>query len=97
MGREALARQNRIAMLMGDDLEDFIRRADNFAMKAMDSTDVRMKTVWEVLSDRGRRSVVINDPCSYPPQPIDGWVVSRPWPRAVVPRTSSWTSSPTTR
>ncbi len=53
-----------------------VRRADNFAMKAMDSTDVRMKTVWEILSDRGRRSVVINDPCSYPPQQIDGWVVS---------------------
>jgi predicted AlkP superfamily phosphohydrolase/phosphomutase len=47
-----------------------VRRADNFSMKAMDSTDVRVKTVWEVLSDRGRPSVVINDPCSYPPQPL---------------------------
>jgi predicted AlkP superfamily phosphohydrolase/phosphomutase len=53
-----------------------VRRADNFAMKAMDSTDVRAKTVWEVLSDRGRASVVVNDPCSYPPQRISGWVVS---------------------
>lgn len=53
-----------------------VRRADNFSMKAMDSTDVRMKTVWEVLGDRGRRAVVVNDPCSYPPQQIDGWVVS---------------------
>lgn len=53
-----------------------VRRADNFSMKAMDATDVRMKTVWEVLSDRGRRSLVVNDPCSYPPQRIDGWVVS---------------------
>jgi predicted AlkP superfamily phosphohydrolase/phosphomutase len=54
-----------------------VRRADNFSMKAMDSTDVRVKTVWEVLSDRGRRCVVINDPCSYPPHPIDkGCVVS---------------------
>lgn len=53
-----------------------VRRADNFSMKAMDATDVRMKTVWEILSDRGRHSVVVNDPCSYPPQRIDGWVVS---------------------
>jgi predicted AlkP superfamily phosphohydrolase/phosphomutase len=53
-----------------------VRRADNFSMKAMDSTDVREKTVWEVLSDRGRRSIVVNDPCSYPPQVIDGGVVS---------------------
>ncbi|MCC6744052.1 MAG: alkaline phosphatase family protein [Acidobacteria bacterium] len=53
-----------------------VRRADNFSMKAMDSTDVRRKTVWEILSDRGRRSIVVNDPCSYPPQHIDGWVVS---------------------
>lgn len=53
-----------------------VRRADNFSMKAMDATDVRMKTVWEVLSERGRRSLVVNDPCSYPPQPIDGWVVA---------------------
>lgn len=53
-----------------------VRRSDNFSMKAMDSTDIRMKTVWEVLGERGRKAVVINDPCSYPPQRIDGWVVS---------------------
>lgn len=53
-----------------------VRRADNFSMKAMDATDVRRKTVWEILSDRGRQSLVVNDPCSYPPQRIDGWVVS---------------------
>jgi predicted AlkP superfamily phosphohydrolase/phosphomutase len=53
-----------------------VRRADNFSMKAMDSTDIRVKTVWEILSERGHRSVVINDPCSFPPQRIDGWVVA---------------------
>jgi predicted AlkP superfamily phosphohydrolase/phosphomutase len=53
-----------------------VRRADNFSMKAMDATDVRVKTVWEILSDRGLRSVVVNDPCSYPPHKIDGWVVA---------------------
>jgi predicted AlkP superfamily phosphohydrolase/phosphomutase len=52
-----------------------VRRADNFSMKAMDSTDVRVKTVWEILSDRGRRCVVINDPCSYPPHPVDNGVI----------------------
>jgi predicted AlkP superfamily phosphohydrolase/phosphomutase len=53
-----------------------VRRADNFSMKAMDSSDIRVKTVWEILSERGRSSVVINDPCSYPPQAIAGCVVS---------------------
>jgi predicted AlkP superfamily phosphohydrolase/phosphomutase len=54
-----------------------VRRADNFSMKAMDSTDIRVKTVWEVLSDRGRRCVVVNDPCSYPPHAIEnGWIVA---------------------
>jgi predicted AlkP superfamily phosphohydrolase/phosphomutase len=53
-----------------------VRRADNFSMKAMDATDVRVKSLWELLSDRGRRSCVVNDPCSYPPASIDGWVVA---------------------
>lgn len=53
-----------------------VRRADNFSMKAMDSTDVRVKTVWELLAERSRKVVAINDPCSYPPQRIDGCVVA---------------------
>ena len=68
-----------------------VRRADNFSMKAMDSTDVRVKTVWEILSDRGRRSIVINDPCSYPPQKIDGDVVAG---MTTPEETAAWTHPP---
>ena len=68
-----------------------VRRADNFSMKAMDATDVRVKTVWEVLSDRGLRSVVVNDPCSYPPHRIDGWIVSG---MTTPDESASWTHPP---
>ncbi|MCS6884257.1 MAG: alkaline phosphatase family protein [Acidobacteriota bacterium] len=52
-----------------------VRREDNFLLKAMNSSDIRTKTLWELLSERGRRVCVINDPCSYPPIAVNGLLV----------------------
>jgi predicted AlkP superfamily phosphohydrolase/phosphomutase len=45
-------------------------------IEVMTATHVRAKTVWELVSDAGRRAVAINVPLSYPPQRINGVVVS---------------------
>src|SRR5437870_5050228 len=52
-----------------------VRREDNFSLKAMSTLDIKAKTVWELLSERGRRVGVINDPCSYPPIAVNGFLV----------------------
>jgi predicted AlkP superfamily phosphohydrolase/phosphomutase len=45
-------------------------------IEVMTSTHVRAKTIWELVSDAGRRAVALNVPLSYPPQRINGVVVS---------------------
>ncbi len=37
---------------------------------------VREKTVWDYLSAAGKTSVVIGVPPSYPPKPLQGWMIS---------------------
>lgn len=45
-------------------------------LEVMTARHVRAKTIWELVSDAGRRAIALNVPLSYPPQPINGIVVS---------------------
>jgi len=36
----------------------------------------RAKTLWEVLGDKGRKVIVMNIPMTYPPQPVNGLLMS---------------------
>ena len=45
-------------------------------MEVMTASHVRAKTIWQLASDAGRRSVAINVPLSFPPQSINGVVIS---------------------
>jgi predicted AlkP superfamily phosphohydrolase/phosphomutase len=38
--------------------------------------DVRAETIWDVLGRRGRKSIVINQPSTYPARPLNGVLVS---------------------
>jgi len=38
--------------------------------------DLRAKTLWERLNGRGKRTIVINVPVTYPPKPVNGILVS---------------------
>jgi predicted AlkP superfamily phosphohydrolase/phosphomutase len=40
------------------------------------SRNLRSKTLSELLSDRGKRVVQMNLPCSYPPRPVNGKMIS---------------------
>jgi predicted AlkP superfamily phosphohydrolase/phosphomutase len=42
----------------------------------MDSTRIVGKTLWRVLSDNGKKSIVVNVPLTYPPETIDGIIVT---------------------
>lgn len=52
------------------------RKPGTDSLEVMTSRHVRAKTIWELVSDAGRRAVAINVPLSYPPQHINGVVVS---------------------
>lgn len=65
-----------------------VRRDDNFTLKAMSTLDIKAKPVWELLTERGRRVGVINDPCSYPALPVNGFLVcGMLWPGGDAPYT----------
>jgi predicted AlkP superfamily phosphohydrolase/phosphomutase len=40
------------------------------------SSSIREDAVWDVLAAAGKRSILLGVPPSYPPRPIDGWLVS---------------------
>jgi predicted AlkP superfamily phosphohydrolase/phosphomutase len=39
------------------------------------SSNMRAKTLWEMLSDAGKRVIVVNVPVTYPPRPVNGILV----------------------
>ena len=39
------------------------------------SQNMRARTLWEVLSDAGKRVIVVNVPVTYPPRPVNGVLV----------------------
>jgi predicted AlkP superfamily phosphohydrolase/phosphomutase len=49
--------------------------ADN-RVKLTNSRDIRSKTIWQILSDKGKRCVVVNLPYTTPTYPINGVMVA---------------------
>ncbi|KPJ59649.1 MAG: hypothetical protein AMS15_06765 [Planctomycetes bacterium DG_23] len=45
-------------------------------MKLVSSVSIKSKTVWETISEQGRKTILINVPMTYPPRPIKGIVLS---------------------
>ena len=54
---------------------DFIRPSGG-EFEMVNSTSIKARTLWEILSEAGRRVGVINVPVTYPPRPVNGFVVA---------------------
>lgn len=52
------------------------REPDPFEMYIPTSRTMKVKTLWEYLSDAGKRVVVINVPVTYPPRQVNGVLIS---------------------
>jgi predicted AlkP superfamily phosphohydrolase/phosphomutase len=53
-----------------------IRKNDtSFPLKLMNSQDIKARTLWEILGEKGYRAGVVNLPTEYPPRKIDGFLV----------------------
>jgi len=52
------------------------RKPGSNQIEVMTARHVRARTIWELVSDAGRRAIAVNVPLSFPPQRINGIVVS---------------------
>ncbi|HLJ68846.1 MAG TPA: alkaline phosphatase family protein [Chloroflexota bacterium] len=52
------------------------RKPGTRTLEVLTSAHVRSRTIWELVSEAGRRAVAINVPLSFPPQRINGVVIS---------------------
>lgn len=59
-------------------LYDFeLHEGDPKKRKQANSTFVKAKSLWKILTEAGRRSIVIDVPLTYPPEDINGVLISR--------------------
>jgi predicted AlkP superfamily phosphohydrolase/phosphomutase len=49
---------------------------NSYEFRVLSSADVQAPTIWDKLGAKGRRSVVINQPSTYPARKIDGTLIS---------------------
>ncbi|MGD1996065.1 MAG: alkaline phosphatase family protein [Anaerolineae bacterium] len=54
---------------------DFIRPTGG-EFELVNASSIKARTLWQILSDAGRQVGVINVPVTYPPAPLNGFVVS---------------------
>jgi predicted AlkP superfamily phosphohydrolase/phosphomutase len=52
------------------------RRPGSNAIEIMGSPNVTARTIWELVSEAGKRAIAMNVPLSYPPQRVNGLVIS---------------------
>lgn len=54
----------------------FIKNTSSYTVRAMSGRDIQTRHVWEFLSDQSGRSIVVNIPTAYPPEPLTGVMVT---------------------
>jgi predicted AlkP superfamily phosphohydrolase/phosphomutase len=54
----------------------FIKNPSSYSARAMSGRDIMTRTIWDILSEEGGRSLVINVPTTYPPEPINGMMIT---------------------
>ncbi len=56
---------------------DFVQRAPaSYQLHLITARDLRAPTLWRLLSDAGKRVAVINVPMTYPPEPVNGIMIT---------------------
>ncbi len=57
-------------------LDFAMQRAGDYGIDVVNSTWVRSPTLWTILSQQGRRVGMVNVPVTYPPQPVNGAMIT---------------------
>lgn len=51
------------------------RRPGSYEFRYVNGRDIRAPALWDILSDRGRPTITVNVPMTYPPHPVKGVLV----------------------
>jgi predicted AlkP superfamily phosphohydrolase/phosphomutase len=54
----------------------FIKNPNAYTVRAMSGRDIQTRHVWDLLTEQGGRSIVLNVPTTYPPEPLNGLMVT---------------------
>jgi predicted AlkP superfamily phosphohydrolase/phosphomutase len=54
----------------------FIKQSHKYGVRAMSGRDIMTKTIWDLLTEQGGRSLLVNIPTTYPPQPLNGVMIT---------------------
>ncbi len=54
----------------------FIKNPSKYTVRPMSGRDIMTRPVWDILTEHGGRSIVLNVPTTYPPEPINGLMVT---------------------
>jgi predicted AlkP superfamily phosphohydrolase/phosphomutase len=54
----------------------FIKKPNDYSVRAMSGRDIMTRHVWDLLGQQQGRSIVINVPTAYPPEPLNGLMVT---------------------
>lgn len=54
----------------------FIKNPSKYTVRAMSGRDIMTRPMWDILTEHGGRSIVLNVPTTYPPEPINGLMVT---------------------
>lgn len=55
----------------------FDEKSDSLEKKRVNSTFIKAKPIWQVLSEQGKKCIALDVPLSYPPSDINGVMISR--------------------
>jgi predicted AlkP superfamily phosphohydrolase/phosphomutase len=55
---------------------DFVGRSEGYSREIRNAKDIKAKTLWRLLSEKGKTCIVVNVPVTYPPEKIKGCIVT---------------------
>src|SRR5215216_1993149 len=54
----------------------FIKNPSRYTVRAMSGRDIQTRNIWDIITNQGGRSIAINIPTTYPPEPLNGMMVT---------------------
>src|SRR5262244_2757033 len=54
----------------------FIKKRSSYEVRAMSGRDVMTRPVWDLVSQQGGRVLLVNIPTTYPPEPVNGVMIT---------------------
>ena len=54
----------------------FIKKPGSYGVRAMSGRDIMTRPIWDIIGEQGGRSLLVNIPITYPPEPLNGVMIT---------------------